>query len=233
MTKEEAYSFLDLPHSATKASLLARYKEKYTFFMMLYTNAPNEIIRTLQNKNLKALEDLKKVLEIEVNTVSNEEHAPIKSSPNKDISPKKIEADTDAVLAWLIVHTEEKSTQSFPLLEGVNTIGRQEVSGYNSIVITNDSYLSRCHCIVIINKSNWEMSAAIIDDGRFTNNKPSLNGTYVNAKEERIKKVILNEGDTVQIGMTKLVFKWNTHDIKELESEVKNSVFMGTIVLNI
>lgn len=233
MTKEEAYRFLDLPENATKATLVTRYKEKYTFFKMLYTNAPNEVIRNLQEKNLIILEDLKKILPIEINNTANSENQKENPTQIKVEHNKKNDSSPDGVLAWIIVHTEQKKTESYSLYEGVNSIGRNEVTGFKNIIITNDSYLSRYHCSIIINKSHWELSAAISDDGRFNNGKPSLNGTYLNAKEERIKKAILNEGDTIQIGMTKLVFKWNSSNIKEIENEVKDSVFMGTIVINI
>jgi pSer/pThr/pTyr-binding forkhead associated (FHA) protein len=233
MTKEEAFQFLDLPENTTKTNLVARYKEKYNFFKMLYTNAPNEVIRNLQKQNLKILEDIKNIIPIEINKNINILDQKTKTKQNKDESEKKNDIISESVLAWAIVHTEQKKIESFPLYEGVNSIGRQEAVGYKSIVIIDDSYLSRYHCSIIISKSLWEISAAVFDDGRFNNGRPSLNGTYLNAKNERIKNTLISNGDTIQIGMTKLVFKWNTSNIKEIENEVENSVFLATIVINI
>jgi pSer/pThr/pTyr-binding forkhead associated (FHA) protein len=242
MTLIEAYQFLELPEKTSQDELAKRYKEKYNFFKMLHTNAPNAIIRNLQEKNLQTLEEIKQFIPGIVNNdtsatgtmnASNPPKSNAASSFNYDERQIKRETNRQEPLAFLVVHTEDKPTVSFPLFEGDNAVGRNLVPEKNTILLSGDIAVSRFHCTVIIKNNYGEMSAAIADDGRFNNGKPSLNGAYYNGNPNRITIQKLNNKDTVQIGMTKLVFKWNTASKNTIEEEVASSEFMGTIVINI
>ena len=238
MTLNEAYLFLDLPDNPDKKLLAARYREKYNFFKMLHTNAPNAIIRSLQEKNLQTLEEIKKLVPGLANAdySTNGAGKPPEVHPNgQPVTPKtedKTKTDHGKPLAYLIVHTENKDIQSFPLFEGDNCVGRNEVPGKNSITLPEDTCVSRYHCVITINGAG-DQSSVISDDGRHNNGRPSLNGAYYNGNPDRIKTQKLANGDTVQIGMTKMVFKWNTAPKKNMEQEVEQSDFVKTIVVNI
>jgi hypothetical protein len=242
MTLIEAYQFLELPENSDKEQLSKRYKEKYNFFKMLHTNAPNTIIRNLQEKNLETLEEIKKLIpEVFGNNDSvtgsmNTKTVPEKKSINHHIfDEKKVinNANSPKPLAFLVVHTEDKPIKSFSLFEGDNAVGRNQVLDTNTIVLTGDTAVSRFHCTIVIKNNFGEMSAAIADDGRYNNGKQSLNGTYFNGNPNRINIQKLNNKDTVQIGYTKFVFKWNTDSQNKIEEEVALSEFMQTIVINI
>lgn len=238
MNLKEACQFLDLPENASVEQLVFRYREKKTFFEMLHSNAPNAIIKNLQVNNLKKLDEIAAILPHKELTKVD------KKEPNSNYQNKENKKSTEQndfysneenkeVLALLVVHTENKPTTSFSLYDGENSIGRNEHPSLKSILIKDDNYVSRFHCTLIVKNNYGELSAAIADDGRNNNGKPSLNGCYYNGEPERIKMKKLNEGDTIQIGMTKLVFKWKMNSAKLIEEEVEESEFMGTIVINI
>ena len=238
MTKQEAYKFLELPEKSEKKHLIIRYNEKYNFFKMLYATAPNDIIRNLQEKNLNKLEEIKNILpEVINNNDVNFKSQKDSINAAKSITDKKnidnYSKEKQEAIALLVVHTENKLTTSFPLFNGGNSVGRNKHSFLNSIIIEDDTYISRFHCTIIVSNTYGELSAAIADDGRNNDGKPSLNGCYYNGESERIKIIKLNENDTIQIGMTKMVFKWKNASNKVIEEEVEKSEFMGTIVINL
>jgi hypothetical protein len=233
MTKEECLEFLELPRNANNATVESRLKEKYTFFKMLHANAPNQIIRNLQEKNLNKLEEIKDFFSFNDTPDKNKQPGVNYNHSNNENNNEKINSKKDTVLAWLVLHTEDKKTKSFPLFDGINAIGRQSHEKYPSIVLADDSYVSRTHCFITVLKSDFHITASLADDGKLNNGKPSRNGTYINGKENRIATKIINENDTLQIGMTKLMFKWNSNSIKEIEEIVDNSNFVGTVVINI
>lgn len=233
MTKETCLEFLELPKNATDEAIVSRFKEKYNFFKMLHTNAPNQIIRNLQQKNLDILEEIKSVLPVVPTSNSREDEPSLKTKSKENKIEIEKSSNSEDIIAWLIVHTEEKEVKSFPLFEGINAIGRQKHSRYHSVEIGEDTFISRVHCFVNIVRSSFNFSAAILDDGKYSEGKKSLNGTYINGKDKRINSQIIEEGDTIQVGMTKLVFKWNSTSIREIEDDVALSDFVGTIVINL
>jgi pSer/pThr/pTyr-binding forkhead associated (FHA) protein len=128
------------------------------------------------------------------------------------------------------VHTENKRSETFELYEGVNFIGRKKRDdGANSIVLQDDPYVSRTHAFIKVKRMEGNLQFALYDgDG----SKPSVNGVYLNGRETRINQnCVLEESDTIQIGMTKLVFKIKKEDRSlsgEIE-EVMNTDFIRTI----
>jgi len=118
-------------------------------------------------------------------------------------------------LGWLIVKDELTDTQTFTLQLGPNTIGRQSARRpATHVIVTRDEYMSRPHCTVEVRVGKLGpeyilRDGALIDDGW----KSSLNGTYLNGKEPRLSQYdqfFLVDGDTIQIGETKLVLKAGT-----------------------
>lgn len=85
------------------------------------------------------------------------------------------------------------------------TMGREDDEVVNSIPIkdTLNAYISRCHCTL---EQNAETGQWIIRDGQWRNRqwKNSMNGTYVNSTEVGCHGFVLQVGDIITIGDTKL-----------------------------
>lgn len=116
-------------------------------------------------------------------------------------------------IGWLVVNDEHTATQTFALQLGTNTVGRQsQQRPATHMVITHDEYMSRPHCTVEVRIGRSGQLEYILRDGALVDEqwKPSLNGTYLNGKEPRLNQydqLFLDDGDTIQIGETKLVLK--------------------------
>ncbi|MEO1050121.1 MAG: FHA domain-containing protein [Bacteroidota bacterium] len=113
-------------------------------------------------------------------------------------TPERVHTPSEA--GWLIVHTEGKSSDIFDLMTGSYVIGRSSGASKPDIALNEDEHISRSHLVLKV-----ESGTFIISDS-----KPSMNGTYVNGDPNRIDQgdlVRIQDGDTVQIGLTKLVLK--------------------------
>lgn len=133
---------------------------------------------------------------------------------------------------WLVIHDERTDTETFPLREGINRIGRRANDtprDVNIIINTRDTYISRQHCEIevrhISNRNEYEY---ILSD------RTSLNGTYVNAGKRlaRGQFVPLRDGDTVQIGRTKLVLVLpsSASSAKGAQDKVRSTDYFHTII---
>lgn len=113
---------------------------------------------------------------------------------------------SDAPIGWLVVHDEFAVPQTFPLREGRNVVGRKsETKPADVMVATDDPYMSRNHSIIeVIRTEHGSYQYLISDYG-------STNGTFINADPNRrlsaYDQVYLSDGDTVQMGRTKVVLK--------------------------
>ncbi len=122
---------------------------------------------------------------------------------------------------WLIIHTENKKTETFPLKEGRNLIGRKTSKNIPNIPIS-DNYVSRHHAVVFVKQNQkYEYEYSIADNAEALG-KPSMNGTFINGNTKRVGEelVKLNDGDTIQVGETKLVLK-TTQVAIDVQSAVK------------
>lgn len=130
----------------------------------------------------------------------------------KNTNPEK---SGKLIVGWLVVHTEGKLPVTYELFEGDNIIGRPDGPHHVDIRIEDDEYVSRVHAVIKVNKDFLHrFHYELIDDGKLRNGAPSTNGAYINGIIERLPKnkvVFLKDGDTIQIGMTKLVFKDTNH----------------------
>lgn len=140
------------------------------------------------------------------------------------------------LVGWLIVHTEDKEHDTFELKLEKNIIGRPSNS-YIPDVPINDQFVSRRHAVVFvrINENNF-YEYFIADNPEVNEGKASLNGTYVNGNKERLTSVAVQiyDGDTLQIGMTKLVLKTSniTTDSIEAIKLVKRQEYQTTVDFN-
>jgi len=122
---------------------------------------------------------------------------------------------------WLIIHTENKNIETFSLKEGRNLIGRKTTKNTPNISIS-DNYVSRHHAVVFVKQNQkYEYEYSIADNAEALG-KPSMNGTFVNGNTNRLreKRIPLKDGDTIQIGETKLVLK-TTQVAIDVESAIK------------
>ena len=160
----------------------------------------------------------------------------IKSTPS--IQNDQRSKDGEIVAGWLIVHTEEKDPVYYNLYVGENFFGT-EAEGYKvDIPIHGDRYVSRSHANIQVSKDfTHRFHYELLDDGSRRPQGPSLNGTYVNGNSDRLpqdSKVFLQDGDTIQVGETKLVFKttMESHDVEEAATSVLNTDYTATVILS-
>lgn len=159
--------------------------------------------------------------------------------PKKEVKKKENKVEDKVgknVVAWLILHTENQEPIYFDLFEGVNVIGRGEPKRPADVEIHNDQYVSRFHAYIRIFQTPQKLFLYAIYDGLLTPPKPSLNGVYVNGNKERLKMNdahYLKDGDTVQIGLTKLVFKSREMmgNVEEAFTQVLETEYTQTVII--
>lgn len=129
-------------------------------------------------------------------------------------SPAPARPSGPAELGWLVVHDENAEQQTHPLRIGRQVVGRKSVSRPCDIMIdTEDPYMGRNHCILEVKPSRSGSYEFFLSDVKMTNGIPeqmSTNGTFVNAQPTALKPkdmVYLKDGDTIQMGKTKVVIK--------------------------
>ena len=155
----------------------------------------------------------------------------VKNNPNPD-------RKNTLVAGWLIVHTENKQPVSYELYHGDNFFGTPSDGYLVDIPIEEDRYVSRCHANIQISKDFLHrFHYVLLDNGSRRPQGPSTNGTFVNGNPNRLPSnslVHLRDGDTVQIGETKLVFKnvQEVSDVDEAATQVLSSDFTKTVILS-
>ena len=140
-------------------------------------------------------------------------------------------AVTSEQIGWLVVHDENTARQTFPLKVGRNVIGRKSNSKTCDIMIeTNDAFMSRQHSVIdVLQYADGRFAYIVSDCG-------SANGTFVNADTSRRlsqhDQIYLKDGDTLQLGKTKLVLKMGNGTKTETEAsqEVALSAFQKTVI---
>ena len=135
------------------------------------------------------------------------------------------------LVGWLIRHTENQSPVSYPLYPGKNYIGRKEKPGFSPFVrVEEDPYISKIHAVII---AEGKSAFFLADDLASIGDKPSTNGTYLNGNEDRVTmKTPLRNNDTIQIGITKLMFRYNDSALEDILDEVAGKDYMHTVVIH-
>ena len=229
MDKAEALVFIGLKEPLNEDVVRDKYKERFNYFRMLYSNAPSKAVEQIQQQNLQKLKLVKKMLLDEITAKKNRvdrEYDDVRPA----LKPESLAIETKPLVGWLIVHTEHKEMKTFDLYEGVNYIGRKKSDDKaNRILIEDDPFVSRTHAFIKCKKVKGKLQFQLYDgDG----SKPSANGVFINGNEKRIKEYcLLQENDTVQIGTTKLVFKVRKDDrsISGEVDEIMRTDFVRTI----
>ncbi|WP_215239383.1 FHA domain-containing protein [Dyadobacter helix] len=147
-----------------------------------------------------------------------------KDEPDRSAIPEVSE------MGWIVVHDEFTPEQTFPLKIGKNRIGRYSPDKPCEVMIkTNDTFMSRNHSVIEVKeKADGKLIYIISDIG-------STNGTFINAlrRLSEYDKIILLDGDTVQLGRTKIVLKTkeSTQSSSEASRKVKREGYMKTVVI--
>lgn len=137
------------------------------------------------------------------------------------------------IAGWLVIHTEGEQHETYELIYGKNIIGRKTPNNSAQIGLV-DKYASRRHAVIFIHLNKHNVYEYYIADNKDANDgKESMNGTFVNGSTQRIgdKPVRIIDGDTIQIGETKLVLKTSDIivDVEEAVKLVKRQEFQTTV----
>ena len=232
MTRTEVLEFLELPESATDNDIRVRMDDKLAYFQKLSENAPNEFLRKLHTSNTEKIRTMQSMM--------HGQSAPAQPKAGASYSESHAEPFHASApvakpqVAWLVRHTENQSSNTYPLYYGRNFIGRnQHGSGTATVIINDDPYVSRTHALLEVININ-PLQIIVSDDAASNNGKPSKNGTYINGDENRLThKVSIGANDTIQVGMTKLIVRLNNTSIHKIVQEVEESEYMKTVVIDV
>lgn len=138
----------------------------------------------------------------------------------------------DAPIGWLVVHDENTAPQTFTLREGRNVVGRLSESKPADVMIaTHDPYMSRHHSVIEVTRSPQGVYQYLISDCG------STNGTFINADPNRrlssYDQIYLQDGDTIQMGRTKVVLKtgWSVVTPTQVGRVVAQRGYLQTIIV--
>jgi FHA domain len=257
MTKKEALDFLELSESASDSEIKAKLADKLSYFELLSEKSPSVFLRRIQEQNvakvkliqkesvqwseIKEADKLPFIPEPEQKPVSNIS-VKVDSQPRPEPAPYQDPAELSRTqvrakpgsepAGWLVRHTENKSIKSFPVFAGKNFIGRKIQPGLKPFIeVEEDLFVSRVHAVLYV-EGAAPYSFFISDTSSSNGGKPSKNGTYINGGGDRINgKIILHDYDTVQIGETKFVLRFDITDILKMQEEVEDKGYMHTVVI--
>lgn len=248
MTKKEAFDFLELPESAAKSEIKLRLTEKLEYFEHLSEHAPSDFLRRINIRNVDKLKQVQQ--EFFPWTLAETGSEVILPLDPQEEQPEENEVFTTPVIVasgsrqipvvpsipqpvgWLIKHMENLEAKHFPLYAGKNYLGRKTPPNLSPfIALEDDPYISRVHAVIYV-EGGTPPACFIVDAAEANQGKASANGTYLNSDPVRIeKKEKLQDADTIQIGKTRLVFKYNTKNIKVLVNEVGDSDYMAPVTI--
>ena len=135
-------------------------------------------------------------------------------------------------VGWLVVHDENTSQQTLSLKAGKQVVGRiSEIREKQAdlMIETDDDYMSRQHFMINVE------SAASGGYDYYLSIYKNLNNTLVNAKIlNKGDECILRDGDVIQAGITKIVFKTSqkVKSRKEATQIVTSQPRAKTVVVN-
>lgn len=237
MDKQEAFEFLDLKPTAGEAEIKKRLDEKLQYFEHLSAVAPGDFLQKLHRRNVEKVHAIRQMFFPGSSSIKQpagdwqSQHQPAAHpEPVRHAQPQK-----NNPVAWLIRHTEEQSARPFPLYEGKNHVGRESVQNMHNILLEDDPYISRFHAIVEVKTSALSsISISIYDAGNITG-KASKNGIFVNGNDQRIAaELALRENDTIQVGVTKMVLRFNREKpVKHVVEEVSKTEYIKTVVIDL
>lgn len=246
MTKKEAFDFLELPESASKTEIKLWISEKLEYFEHLSEHAPSDFLRRINTRNVDKVKQIQQeffpwtaeengqevILPLEPSAEQVEEEEVFTIPVIIASGARPVIPEIPQPVAWLIQHNENREAKHFPLFAGKNYLGRKvQPNLLPFIALEDDLYISRIHAVIYVEEGT-PPACFVADAPESNGGKASANGTYLNGEPIRIvKKEKLQEADTLQVGTTILVFKYNTKSIKELVKEVGASNFTPTVAV--
>jgi FHA domain len=257
MDRKEALDFLELPEFASPEEIRARLEARLNYFEELGEKAPSQFVRKLHARNVAKVKEIIQLSKTwpaaRMPETAEQAAAPelIIDAPPLPVPELIIGAPpppppptfrTDAQhlppaaaepLAWLIRHTENQSPVTLPVLPGKNFLGRKEKPGLIPFIrIEEDPYISKVHAVVIAEPGNPAVFY-VADDLASKDEKASTNGTYLNGRDARIgEKIRIKNNDTIQIGITKLILRYNNKELARILEEVETKDYMHTVVID-
>jgi hypothetical protein len=253
MMKKDALEFLELPESASPSEIKMRIDERLGYFENLNESTPSDFLKRVYSKRIQALK------EIEIDSSEWEPAAVELLSPKEELVQQESErvqedefqsmtpisgpagsaqseqhAEESPAVGWLVRHTENQSSKTFPLMPGKNFIGRKlRPSVLFFALIDDDPYISRVHAVIYVEDAS-PYDFYICDSNDDNDGSASKNGTYINGDKTRVtKKTKLKENDTIQVGVTKLVLKYTHSDIKKIINDVEKRDYISTVAIDI
>jgi len=195
---------LEIDESAGPQLIAERLRDRHQYFSTLVSTAPTAQLKAIYQKKTSDLQALANHYSIDLSVATSAKPSRSESMPHANA------ADGSSLQQPLLVlHTEGRAMQSFPLLPGINILGRSQGTTGQTILI-DDDYMSRAHAVVEITGIK-DRTALLYDIGELPGHKASTNGVYLNGKEQRLSgKVALHANDTLQVGYAKLVFTYST-----------------------
>ena len=195
---------LEIDDSADVQQIREKLRDRYQYFGVLVSTAPTMQLKAIYQKKLLDLRALAEKYSLNLDASSAPASAP---SGGGGAAHSAHKANPPSQQAFLVLHTEGKPLRSFPLLPGINVLGRnQGVVGHT--ILIDDDYMSRAHAVVEM-VAIKDKVALLYDVGELAGHKASTNGVYLNGCDVRISgKLALNPGDTLQVGYSKLVLTY-------------------------
>jgi len=194
---------LEIDDSADVRLIREQLMDRYQYFGVLVSTAPTMQLQAIYQKKLLDLKALAEKYSVDLDA----SFASVSSTSVGEAERFATKANQSSEQAFLVLHTEGKPLRSFPLLPGINVLGRRQGEIGHTILIEDD-YMSKVHAVVEMVHIK-EKVALLYDVGELSGNKPSTNGVYLNGRDVRISgKLALNPGDTLQVGYSKLVLTY-------------------------
>lgn len=220
LADKKYFDFLDLDAGASEEQIKQKIVDKFIFFKALIKNAPTQHLKMIYEKNIQQLNEITNILNLKIDL-----DEPVKFTNKTN--------DNQSLVALLIRHTEEKNIKTYKLNFGMNFIGRNKELNKNNIVLDDDDFISKQHAVIELQKQSLP-SATVYDIGQF-NGKFSTNGVFINGIPNRLDtKTELKDNDTIQIGYTKLIFKFSDlNNLKEVIDEVDATEYTKTVFIKI
>jgi hypothetical protein len=238
MTKAEALVLLELSPDAPAATVKATIEEQMDLLEELSEKASSDFLRRLHTRKLSTIKNI--LQEYRQWQYDEPAKQPVQAAMAKPAPPavagKKNEEEIGATInaapaGWLIRHTENMFAANFAIHAGLNFIGRKQHPSLRPfIVMEDDAFISRLQCVVYAEDSNSLFY--ISDPSAFNNGKTSSNGTFLNGSNQPITaRQPLEDGDTIQVGVTKFVFRIAHAAIDQLAAAVAQNPYTQTVVL--
>lgn len=139
-------------------------------------------------------------------------------------------------VAWLIVHDEQAPVQTFEIMPGKYIVGRKSDSRPCDIMIdTKDMTMSRNHFTIEAIEKDGFLSCWLSDKN--SSNHTFINSTSLKDAKAELKNTdefFLGDGDLIQAGQTKIVFKRKSGDTvnaKAATQVIIKSEYAKTVLL--